>query len=304
VRRGVVSPAKVFLPKDVNQVQLLSSPSGQVAAVWSQYGHGDPVIRYALLARTGRISRVVTVLHTNSSFGEDVAYSLGARGRLAAAWTAGSRAEMTTCDPAHGCAAAQSVVSVGAYGSVAVALSEDGTVTIVAGGGPGGAGVFAATERFGGRLARAIRLDVGGRQPTAAAVGSSGALVMFEPGPVPYTTLAWSQLGPNGFSSPVTLHDPDTLDTAALAGNLRGQFAAAWIDSVRPSGPDSLRLALGAGSAFGSPLTIVPVSGGVNGVAPAIGIDGAGNAVVLWNRWCATGRSYGACGMFADVVRR
>jgi hypothetical protein len=299
VRRGFASPVKAFLPKDVNQVQLLSSAGGQVAAVWSQYGHGDPVIRYGLLDRTGRISRVVTILQTGPSTGADVAYSLGVHGQLAAAWTTGRATRMTTCDPSHGCAAAQTVV-VGAALGAAVALSKDGTVTVAAAAGPGGAGVFAATEHFGGHLTKAVGLGAGGEWPTAAPVGASGALLMFEPGPVPYSSLAWSMLGPGGFSSPVLLHDPDTLYTASVAGNVAGQFAAAWIDSVRPSGPASLRLALGDERGFGRSRTIVPANGSVN-PTPAInlGIDGAGDAVVLWNRWCS-----GPCGMFANVVRR
>jgi hypothetical protein len=299
VRRGLASPVKKFLPRDVNQIELLSSADGQVGAVWSQYGHGDPVIRYGLLDRTGRISRVVTILRTSPSTGGDVAYSLGVRGQLAAAWTAGRATRMTTCDPSHGCAAAQTVV-VGAALGVAVALSKDGTVTVAAAAGPGGVGVFAATEHFGGHLSKAVGLGAGAEWPTAVAVGSSGALLMFEPGPVPYSRLAWSMLGPGGFSSPVLVRDPDTLYTASLAGNADGQFAAAWIDSVRPSGPDSVRIALGDERGFGRPRTVVPGNDSVNGT-PSInlGIDGAGNAVVLWNRWCS-----GPCGMFADVVRR
>jgi hypothetical protein len=132
----------------------------------------------------------------------------------------------------------------------------------------------------------------------ATPIGPSGALTVFSPGTIPYTTLAWSARTQSGFTRPAPVRDAHTIN-APLVASGAGEFIAAWTHSFGfVNAPTEVRAATGTPQTFGTPQTVVPAGGHANTFAA--GIDATGDAVIVWN---TTTSLRGAVGLQASILR-
>jgi hypothetical protein len=87
-----------------------------------------------------------------------------------------------------------------------------------------------------------------------------------------------------------------------VAGNPEGDLALGWFDAPVGEITDSsysIHAAVGTTGALGAPATIVPTADHVAGNQLAGGIDGHGNALIVWNK---AGYDYsGTYGVFARI---
>jgi hypothetical protein len=97
--------------------------------------------------------------------------------------------------------------------------------------------------------------------------------------------------------APGTCHE--TINSPLLAANLAAAFVTAWSDNDGvANAPDSLHATIGtAGGALTLPRTIA--SAAEQAQDAVVGIDGHGNAVLLWDSW----RAGWTHGMFAALHR-
>lgn len=320
-------PSTVHTLHDATPAALTAVGGGRVAVVWNQYGHGFPVLQYALMDEAGHLGPAATIVHFTGRDSAKTQISINDRGELVAAWGqtnaidylkrgtpfTAARLFASVCEPAGQCTGRREVTVARtrvACIDPAVALSQDGTVTVVAAANdpaPRGCaksiGVWGGVARRGQTLAATSLIAPAGDQPVAAPAGHKGALAIFNPGGIPHTTLAWSTLTTDGrFSTPAAVKDSHTINAPVLAANTSGQFVAAWTHAFGfANAPMSLRAASGRGQSFGAPHTIVPARGNANTFAA--GIDGRGDALVLWNTFHEGGAANGPSGMYASILR-
>jgi len=141
------------------------------------------------------------------------------------------------------------------------------------------------------------RTEHTGDEPVATAAGRAGAVALFNVGDLPIDTIAWSTLARRGarFMPAAAVPDNETLNAPVLAANLAGTFAVAWLDNSRAvNARSTLHATIGTASGLAPPQAIA--TGHEQPAEFAAGIDGRGNAVVLWNDYASSG---GGRGLFA-----
>jgi hypothetical protein len=160
--------------------------------------------------------------------------------------------------------------------------------------------MWAAVSRGGTRFRSTGEVSTTGNFPVAAA-SQRGAVALFNVGLPPIDTIAYATLSPSGdgFTAAHDIPDHETVNSPVLAADRGGSFAAAWLDNDRAvNAPDSLQVTTGTSATLASPQAIPPTAGH-QPEELAVGIDGRGEAIVLWDDFA--GYSHG---MFATFYRR
>jgi hypothetical protein len=308
---GRHSRPRRLLPSGAQLQGLFSGGRGPVVALWDEFpAHGRPSIRYARLDRAGRLERVHTVadVHHDDSYPEA---AVNDRGQLAVAWTRGGAtpgqnqaALVVVCTPSRRCSRPRARTLGGtrpAYENIAVSISDDGTVALVAAGHPNDGqgeakqlGVWAAVGARGAPLGPMRRLAPAGDFPLAVADGRGGALTAFSHSG---RALAWARLAPGHrrFRRPA-LVSRSSIYEPALAANLEGRFIVVWNRPSRNHNPSYALLATeGRGGHLEASRLVAPASDNVDPAGFSAGIDGRGEAIVLWQDFS----SQGTGGLFA-----
>jgi hypothetical protein len=302
---------------------LLQSPNGPVAAVWLRaHGPGSPgeppplYLEYALLRTEGSLGKVVDVgpleigdvqnqLALNDA-GEFAAVGLDQRERQA----------VVVCDPAGKCGWRLPYLG-GAGDRVttrdAIALSEDGTVSVLA-----GHCTLPAAESSEGRCVRpdgvwtAVRTGDGhwlrSRELSAAAsasplltgpFGQGGALALLDEGRGEgHMSLAWASLrsGAQRFARPVAADARASSAESELALDQAGDYVLAGVTAAAERGCCELAISGRVDSAPGAQLL-------TGRDEPAkevqVGIDAAGDGIALWNE--GIGRGFGQTIMISTL---
>lgn len=320
-RGGAFVAPHTLLPGSSQMLALVRSQAGPVAAVWLGYpssssAHG--VLRYALLRADGSLGRAVTVGGWNPAGGTSLA--LNDHGEFAAVDMAGQEGEGTVpprpvvrvcdvgrCSPPHELRLGH--IPAGAWENNAIALSDDGTVTALAGfskapknPGPNKPlGLWDAVRRPSGRWNSPQELSPAGELPIAAPVGRHSMMTVFQHFWEPDlrflgNRLETSMLPPTGvrFTRPAVLRGVEAPEPATLAANLTSDSLIAWMHRKGSEGYESSIFVITGRVGHPDPTQLV-VSGEIGG--QQAGIDRASDAVVLWNEQNQSGFH----GVFAAV---
>jgi hypothetical protein len=314
------APRPFGIPPRAQLQQLAGAGEGPVAAVWLRYGvHSAPAYRYALLRPDGRVGRMVTIGHLGSPL-EAVQFAINDGGAVAASWVntgkpfGGTRVSAVLCAPAGSCSPRHTIHfrdPIGQNANVTTTLSGGGTATIMTSGysapaPPSGSstvfGLQAAIGRTGSAFQSEPPISSTGQQQVSTAIGAHGAAALFNFGGVPVKTIAWSRLTAHGFTAPRILDHEQTGPGLIAAGNREGEVELAWLDApagaITPTSY-SIHAVLGTGRSLAAPQTIVRGADHVNPGYLAGGIDGRGNALIVWDTF--TGAQ--SQGVFATVGR-
>jgi hypothetical protein len=303
---GAFSMPRAFLPQGANLLGLLASRGGPVAAVWSSFGSpsSTAVLHYALLRADGSLGRTVTV-GPWSPGGEGSPLALNDQGALAAVGIAAEEGEGTkpprpvviVCDAAGHCSPPRSLIlgrfPAGSFENTAVSLSDDGTVTVLASyfktynnGYSAPLGLWYAVRRPRGHWRATHELSPIGDLPVASADGLHGALAVFQDTPGGVTAgLDWSLLPATGtrYAKRAAVRDSNSPYRPVLAANSTGGFVTAWYSNPQreaTAANSSLAAATGKGDRLSRARIIA--SSNVDAETIQTGIDGAGNALVVW----------------------
>jgi hypothetical protein len=301
------SVQRLPIPRRSNLLGLLQSPADPVAVVWLTYRKTAalplPILNYALLRADGTLGRVVTV-GLMSPVAEGIPFALNDHGAFAAVGftpeergSPSPRPLIAVCDAAGRCTPPTRLnlgrTGVRSYGEYAVALSDDGTVSVLAGFNQGSTphGLFSAVRRPGRRWI-AAGLSDGGNFPVAAAHGPEGAVGVFqdELGGV-LGALDCSLLPAAGarFAEPTVIAGSTSPYRPVLAGASNGNFVIAWFSpATSPLLANSqLIAAVGSAAQLGRAQIAAPADVAADTIEA--GIDGAGDAIVMWSDWIENG---------------
>jgi hypothetical protein len=313
-----INPHKL-LPGRHRLSSLVRSPAGPVAAVW--FGPSS-LLRYALLRPDGTLGRAITVGRWNGSAG-GTPFALNDRGEFAALDMVG-RVEEGTVPPAplvHICNAAGRCsrphelrfghIPAKADENNAIALSDDGTVTVLASfsklpkhpAANTPLGLWAAVRRPGKRWSTPQELSRAGEMPLAVAGGEGSAMVLFDHFWTPHLRFLGNRLETSTLSAtgthltrPTVVRGLEAPEPSTLVANTSGAYLIVGIPRESESAGKASIVAV-SGRAGGLGAAQVVVSGEVSGHPPPAGIDRNGDAVVLWDEDSNSGRQ----GVFASI---
>jgi hypothetical protein len=308
---GSFSDPHQLLPAHDRLSSLVRSPAGLVAAVW--FGSSS-LLRYALLRPDGTLRRTITVGRWSGPV-EGAPFALNDRGEFAALDIVG-QVEQGTVPPAplvHICSAAGRCflphelrfghIPAKADEEDAIALSDDGTVTVLASfsklpSHPAAntpLGLWAAVRRPHRPWGSPQELSRAGDQPLAVASGESSAIVLFDHFWTPRlrflgNRLEVSTLPTTGthLTRPSIVRGLAAPEPATLVSNTSGAYLIVGIPSQSQSAGNTSIIAV-SGSADGVPSAHLVVSGEVSAHPPPAGIDRDGDAVVLWDEDSGSG---------------
>jgi hypothetical protein len=127
-------------------------------------------------------------------------------------------------------------------------------------------------------------------------------MALFNVGGIPVKTIAWSRLTGAGFTAPQILDREQVGPGLVAAGNPRGDVALAWLDAptgvITPTSY-SIHATLGTSGSLAAPQTIAPGVDHVNSGYLVGGIDGHGDAIVVWDAFTDSQSR----GVFASIGR-
>jgi hypothetical protein len=322
MRAGHLVVSWVPLVHDAVPLALFPIVGGSAALIWDQYGHGDPFVQYAIVSSAGKLGAVVKIAHPGPRDTAATEVSVNESGELIAAWVHDDLAVVpgsspsspryrtaqlmvAVCKPALRCASPQAVPvgdSKPACIEPAVAIGPDGTTTVVAAGCENFFGIRASVTHGSTTAVEPTRLIATyGAYPALVPVGNDGTLIAFNPGIVPYQSLAWSRLSanPNGRVAVRVLDHGGAFNSASqdqLAATDNGEYVIAWPHANTDVNPHpSLMAALGHNDQLGRPSVVAPASVGPNQYVAAI--DQRGDAIIMFN---AFGANHGG-GVFATI---
>jgi hypothetical protein len=329
--REAFSAPRPLLPRgDSQMVALVRSAAGPVAAVWLSYASmssSTAMLHYSLLRADGGLGRAVTVGSWNGGT-EGTPFALNDRGAFAAVDIAGQNGEGTrapypvvhVCDAAGRCLRRHKLtfghMPAGAYENNAIAFSDDGTVTVLAGyfktpKNPGPSkplGLWDTLRRPRGRWSSPQELSTAGERPLAVADGRHSVITVFQHFWEPDMHFNGNRLDISTlpaaaarFTNPAILVGHEAPEPPALAASLTGDFLVAW-NRYHPEGEgkeSGIVAVTGSAGHRGSPQLVV--SSETASQTPQAGLDRAGEAVVLWNG--SAGSQGGGQGVFASVHR-
>ncbi len=301
---------------------LVRSPAGPVAAVWFAWIGETPLLRYALLRPDGTLGRTITVGRWNGS-AEGTPFALNDRGEFAALDVVGRVEEgrvppaplVHICNAAGRCSRPHELrfghIPPKADENNAIALSDDGTVTVLAcfsqlpkhpaANTP--LGLWAAVRRPGKRWSTPQELSRGGDEPLVVADGEGSAMVLFDHFWTPHlrflgNRLETSTLRATGthLTRPTVVRGLEAPEPSTLVANTSGAYLIVGVPRESESaGKASIVAVSGSAGALGSAQVVV--SGEVSGHPPPAGIDRNGDAVVLWDEASSSGTQ----GVFASI---
>lgn len=327
-------------------VALLSSREGPVTAVWVRFGaHDDWSWNYAHLHADGTLGPTVRIARLRNGDSE-ARFAVNDNGALAAAWVQASStphshpgsppsrphatAIVVRCS-VRGACSAPTPVPLGAaepeYEEVALALSDDGRITVLASGHDRGSvepaprgghlaytpgtdfGVWSTSAAAGAKLGSPSQISAVGASPVTSADGVAGAMAAFQlrepaaphqPVKMPLG-LSLLRRGQSTFGRAIVVAHSYAPGSPALTANLAGQSLAAWKQPTA-GGRGKLtpiEVLIGHGTHLGVARRL-PGTGQSGGATPAAGIDSVGDAIVLWGRSCKGART---CGMYASILQ-
>ncbi|HEY2141265.1 MAG TPA: hypothetical protein VGG98_04315 [Solirubrobacteraceae bacterium] len=319
---GSFTTPHVLLPSRDQPWGLMRSLRGPVVAVWFSSSSPRRLLRYALLRANATLGRVVTVGGWNGP-AEGTPFAVNDRGEFAAVDMVGQEEEGTVppaplvhiCDAAGRCSRPHELrfghIPARANENNAIALSDDGTVTVLAGfsklpkhPAPNTPlGLWAAVRRPSGRWSSPQELSRAGEEPLAVAERKGSAIALFDHFWEPDLRFLGNRLEtstlPNTgthLTRPAVVRGLEAPDPATLAANLSGDYLI--VGTRRESQSTAKASILAAtGTPGGLGFTRLVFSGEVAGETPPAGIDRHGDAVVLWNE---DGKS-GSQGIFATT---
>lgn len=300
-----------LLPGRGQLSSLVRSPTGPVAAVWFAWIGETPLLRYALLRPDGTLGRTITVGPWSGSAG-GTSFALNDRGEFAALDIVGQVEEGTVppaplvhvCNAAGRCSPPHELrfghVPARADENQAIALSDDGTVTVLASfsklpehpAANTPLGLWAAVRRPGKQWSASQELSRAGEEPLAVADGEGSATVLFQHFWTPGlrflgNRLETSTLPATGthLTRPAWVRGMEVPNPATLVANTAGDYLIVGIP--RNANQAGILAVSGNPSGHGSAQVVVP--GEVSGETPAAGIDRDGDAVVLWDEFSDSG---------------
>jgi hypothetical protein len=313
-----VSPHKL-LPGHEQLSSLVRSPAGPVAAVW--FGPSS-LLRYALLRPDGTLGRTITVGRWNGSAG-GAPFALNDRGEFAALDIVGRVEEGTVppaplvhiCDAAGRCSRPHELrfghIPAKADENNAIALSDDGTVTVLASfsklpkhpAANTPLGLWAAVRRPGKRWSIPQELSRAGDEPLAVADGEGSAMVLFDRFWTSHLRFLGNRLEASTLPStgthltrPTLVRGLEAPESPTLVANTSGAYLIVGIPRESESAGKRSIVAV-SGSVGGLGTAHLVVSGEVSGHPPPAGIDRNGDAVVLWDEDSNSGTQ----GVFASI---
>jgi hypothetical protein len=314
------STPRELLPRHTREVALVQSPGGPVVVVWftvaPRYSAAPTVLHYARLRADGTLEPAVTVGRMGVA-GESEPFALNNQGAFAAIGFAAEGPSgkdlylpfVAVCDPEGRCSRRHlhklGRISHGSLGQLAIALAEDGTVSVLASYQTVLSYTPSPREELwdvvrhpDGRWGTAHKLSGIGSFPVATPYGQHGALTVFQtPNSEGFAGgLAWSALQGTSdrFAGPVAVSGPNSPYPPVLAANTTGAFAMAWY--ANPPGlanPANESLAAATGSNGNlSPAQVIS-TGNVAAKTIHTGIDAVGEVIVSWSDWLSSD-SHGA----------
>ena len=325
------------LLSDAVPVALFPLASGRAALVFNQFGHGTPLLEYAVLTSSGRMGAIARIGHPGAHDSAQTWLSVNTHGELIATWVHDDAASppgsspasprfipaklvVAVCKPALHCATPTTVGLGGTKPACidpAVAIGPDGTTTVIAAaddwtatGCDDALGVHASVTRATNtRLQPMHLIQREGQLPVAEPVGRAGTLMVFNPGPRFNNSLAWSLLSANRAADgrPSVLDDNGwwNTDDQALAQANNGWCLITWTHASSNFNPTlSLRAAVGHNGQV-EPASVVV--GPRTRIDDYVGADdGNGDAIVLFSG--STDRGDGApwpysSGLYATTLR-
>jgi hypothetical protein len=306
---GAFSTPRTLLPKSANLLELLASRNGPVAAVWTTSGPASSsswVLHYALLRADGSLGSAVTVGPWRPAAEEESSFALNDHGAFAAVGISGEqegspppRPAVSVCNAAGGCAPPRvlkltPLPAISAEMRDAVSMSDDGTVTVLAGydktpndhGYSAPLGLWDVVRRQGGRWSTAHELSPIGNAPLATAYGVDRAVTVFQDEPGGVTAgLGWALLRATGdhYAKPAAVTGSNSPYPPVLAVNDAGKSVIAWYSNPqREATSANSSLAAATGNEDGLSPTRIVTSRDVDAKTIQPGIDRAGDALVIW----------------------
>jgi hypothetical protein len=294
-----------LLPGRDQLSSLVRSPAGPIAAVW--FGPSS-LLRYALLRPNGTLGRTITVGRWNGSAG-GTPFALNDRGEFAAVDVVGEVEEGTVppsplvhvCNAAGRCSESHELrfghIPAKADENNAIALSDDGTVTVLAAfsklpkhpAANTPLGLWAAVRRPGKHWSAPQELSRAGDEPLALADGEGSATALFDHFWTPAlhflgNRLETSTLPATGthLTRPTVVRGLEAPEPSTLVANALGAYLIVGIPRVSESAGKASIVAVSA-SAGGLGSAHLVVSGEVSGHPPPAGIDRNGDDLVLWD---------------------
>jgi hypothetical protein len=333
--RIVVSDRR--LRADAVPLALFPLTRGRAALVFDQYGHGTPLLDYVVLSPTGRMGKVATIAHPGTHDTAETELSVNPDGELIASWVhndlasppgapptssgfVSSNLVVAVCKPTLRCGHPEAVplgATKPACINPAVAISPDGTTTVIAAANGWGAtgcddplGIWASVTPGARRGLEPMRpIQTNGDFPFAEPVGNRGTVVAFNPGPASAGSLGWSFVTRTGPAPAGTslLDEGGWWNTGQpiLAPANNGWYLITWTHANRRDNP-----ALSLRAALGHNVHIDPATVAVNARKPVAGYlgatDGRGDAIILFSGSTNTGDGAPwpySSGLYATVLR-
>jgi hypothetical protein len=306
---GSFSAPHALLPGRDQPLRLVRSPAGPVAAVWFAWIGETPLLRYALLRPDGTLGRTITVGRWSNGSPEGTPFALNDRGEFAALDMVGRSEEGTIppaplvhiCNPAGHCSRPHELhfghIPAKVDENQAIALSNDGTVTVLASfseepNPPNKPlGLWAGVRRPGKRWSAPQEISNGGELPLAASDGNSSAVMVFQHFWTPKRQwigdrIETSVLHAAGthFATPDLVRGAEAGDPVALATTMSGGLLVAWVNSGDIVGGEDNQPGVYAvtGSATDPGAPQLVTGGSISDETPAAGIDRERQGVILW----------------------
>lgn len=337
VCNGEVVVSDRQLRRDAVPLALFPLLRGRAALVFDQYGHGTPLLEYAVLSATGRMGPIARIAHPGPRDTAATELSVNAGGELIASWVhddlvsqpgsspkspgfVAAKLVVAVCKPALHCAPPQTVrlgETEPACINPAVAISPDGTTTVIAAAEDWATGCDAplgirTSVTPGSSTSRSLRpmglIQREGDFPIAEPVGNAGTLMVFNSGLASSDSFSSSFL-PLTSAAPARALLLDrggywNTDEQALSPSNNGWYLITWTHANRKNNPQlSIRAAVGHNG------WIEPASVAVNPrtseYVEATGGNGA--AIILFSGSTDTGDGAPwpySSGLYATVLRR
>jgi len=290
---------------------LVRSADGPVAAVWSVYPSSSPAgdLYYALLQPDGALGRPVKIGPWHGPV-EGTPFALNDHGEFAAVDMRGENEQgpltptprVHMCDSVKGCAPSHPLqfarLPTGAQGAEensAIALSNNGTVTVLTGysqlpkhpAANTPLGLWDAIRHTNGRW-ETHELALAGERPQVVSSGHASTTTLFDHFWTPRLRFLGDQvetavLTPtrDRAAQPRIVRGLESPDLATITANASRECVVAGAQpESNTSARASIRAATGSCSHLGAAERVV--SGEVGGGTPQAGIDDAGNAIILW----------------------
>jgi hypothetical protein len=309
---GSFTVPHTLLPGRGQLSSLVRSPAGPVAAVWFAWIGETPLLRYALLRPDGTLGRTITVGRWSST--GETPFALNDRGEFAALDVVGQVEEGTVppaplvhvCNAAGRCSRPHELrfghIPPKADDNNAIALSDDGTVTVLAAfskhpdhpAANTPLGLWAAVRRPGKHWSAPQELSRAGDEPLAVADGEGSAMVLFDHFWTPDLRFLGNRLETSSLSATGTHLTRPTIvrgleaPEPTLVANASGDYMIVGMPRHSESAGEESIVAI-SGSAGGLASAHVVVSGEVSGHPPPAGIDRNGDEVVLWDEHSESG---------------